>query len=331
MTIQQLMDAVANLGFESELNDVDVISPTVFFPALNKAVYKVNEIRPRMGEISFAHNPIKSVYVFDQFAHTDKDIVMNGGNSVAFSFKANGEISFSVSVTANDGIIDSAVTVTANGDEIQPDTNGVYSLARNASGYIVKGYVGKRNGATPDVTVTFIGDFYYSISRFSYFGNAYSSDVNDVPLYSEYVSYSLPTIAKDFLSMQRGSVTDSDGNILRYADDYLVKNDRDILLPWYCRPLYINVTYTRKLWQYSVDGAVNEYGEEVDGGLQTDIDIDEDLAQLLPNLVAFYVLQDDEPQKANNYYQIFMSEYNEKKSLERRTSPTPYDLRNTWG
>ena len=99
--------------------------------------------------------------------------------------------------------------------------------------------------------------------------------------------------------------------------------------------MYLNVTYTRKLWQYSIDGATDEYGvlRETIGSnpLNAEIDIDEDLAQLLPNLVAFYVLQDDDPQKANNYYQIFIGEYNEKKSLERRTSPTPYEMKRTWG
>ena len=63
MTIQQLMDTVANLGFEAEIGDVDVISETVFFPALNKAVYKINEIRPKMGETSFVHNPLQAVSV----------------------------------------------------------------------------------------------------------------------------------------------------------------------------------------------------------------------------------------------------------------------------
>lgn len=335
MTIQQLMDTVANLGFESKIGDVDVISETVFFPALNKAVYKLNEIRPRMGEVSFAHNPPAAIGVNEPFSHTTEDVTMVGGSAISFSFKVRGNGAFSVSVKANDGTIDSNVLMTQDGEKATAAVDK-YKFNSTRKDTVFRCFVGKRNGELPEVEVTFTGDYFYTVMRFAFFGNAISSDPNDVPIYNEYVEYSMPDIAEDFLSLQRATITDSDGHELVYAKDYLIKNDRVLLLPWISCPRYINVTYTRKLWQYSVDGAVDENGLAVEAEvagypLNTTIDIDEDLAQMLPNLVAFYVLQDDEPQKAQNYYQIFLSEYNEKKSLERRTSPTPYNMTNTWG
>ena len=334
MTIQQLMDTVANLGFEAEIGDVDVISETVFFPALNKAVYKINEIRPKMGETSFVHNPLQAVSVSDPFSHTMDDIVMSNSNVISFSFKARGNGEFIVKVTDSKGNVDSNVSVTQDGETATANF-GAYTFDSTKKDTTFRCFVGKRGGELPSVEVTFYGDFYYTVMRFAFFGNAISSNPNDVPIYNEYIQYSMPDIAEDFLSLQRASITDSNGYELMYAKDYLIKNDRVLLLPWDSCSRYVNVTYTRKLWQYSIDGATNENGVlvETDGTnpLNVEIDVDEDLAQLLPNLVAFYVLQDDEPQKAQNYYQIFLSEYNEKKSLERRTSPTPYDIRNTWG
>lgn len=334
MTIQQLMNTVANLGFEAEIGDVDVISKTVFFPALNKAVYKINEIRPKMGETSFVHNPLRAVSVSDPFSHTMDDIVMSNSNVISFSFKARGNGEFIVKVTDGDGNVDSNVSVTQDGETATANF-GAYTFDSTKKDTTFRCFVGKRGTELPSVEVTFYGDFYYTVMRFAFFGNAISSNPNDVPIYNEYIQYSMPDIAEDFLSLQRASITDSNGYELMYAKDYLIKNDRVLLLPWDSCSRYVNVTYTRKLWQYSIDGATNENGVpvETDGTnpLNVEIDVDEDLAKLLPNLVAFYVLQDDEPQKAQNYYQIFLSEYNEKKSLERRTSPTPYDMRNTWG
>ena len=334
MTIQQLMDAVANLGFESEIGDVDAISETVFFPALNKAVYKVNEIRPRMGEVTIAHTPLHAVGSTEPFSHSTNDVELHAGNAISFSFKVRGNGAFRVLVTDKNGNTDTNVSVTRNGENAIA-YGDEYAFGTSLRDTVFRCFVGNRNGELPDVKVIFTGIYYYTVMQFTFFGDAISASPNDVPIYNDYVEYSLPEYAPDFLSLQRGSVRGTNGSTLVYAKDYLIKNDRVLMIPWCSSPLYLNVTYTRKLWQYSIDGATDEYGvlRETIGSnpLNAEIDIDEDLAQLLPNLVAFYVLQDDEPQKANNYYQIFIGEYNEKKSLERRTSPTPYEMKRTWG
>lgn len=334
MTIQQLMDTVANLAFEAEIGDVDAISETVFFPALNKAVYKVNEIRPRMGDVTIAHTPLRAVCSAEPFSHSTNDVEFNA-NAISFSFKVRGNGSFRVLVTDRNGNTDTNVSVTRNGENAIADDDGEYTFGSALRDTAFRCFVGKRNGELPYVNVIFTGDYYYTVMKFTFFGDAVSNNPNDVPICNDYVEYSLPDYAPDFLSLQRGSVSGTNGCALAYSKDYLIKNDRVLMIPWDSEPMYLNVTYTRKLWQYSIDGATDEYGvlRETIGSnpLNAEIDIDEDLAQLLPNLVAFYVLQDDEPQKANNYYQIFIGEYNEKKSLERRTSPTPYEMKRTWG
>lgn len=334
MTIQQLMDAVANLGFETALGDVDTVSPTVFFPALNKAVYKVNEIRPKMASVSFVHAPLKPISMQETIVHTDGDKYVSAANIVSFSFRVKGACKFAVLAKDHNGnsIQNADISITCNGDELAGTYDGIYTVNSANTENIIRCYIGKKDGGNVNLTITFTGEFVYIVSSFCCFESAYSSDANDVPIYDTFVSYDMKKLAADFMSFQHGYVENVNGIKLQNALDYVIKNDSILRLPWNeNRYQYLTATYSRKLWQYDLDGARDEFGTQINTGVNTEIDLDGDIASMLPNLVAFYVLQDDEPAKAQNYYQIFLSEYNEKRSLERSVSPASYDMRNTWG
>ena len=184
MTIQQLMEAVANLGFESEIGDVDAISETVFFPALNKAVYKVNEIRPRMGEVTIAHTPLHAVGSTEPFSHSTNDVELHAGNAISFSFKVRGNGAFRVLVTDKNGNTDTNVSVTRNGENAIA-YGDEYAFGTSLRDTVFRCFVGNRNGELPDVKVIFTGIYYYTVMQFTFFGDAISASPNDVPIYND--------------------------------------------------------------------------------------------------------------------------------------------------
>ena len=296
MLLGTLKQNIAHLGFAKDLEEVDSeISEDVFFSSLNKAVYTLNGIRPRMSVYSFFPRNLGIAECFDTKVHKGSDLVISVPFCVSYTFLAHGKGHFSIKADGNETPI------------VEKDFSAGERLCD---------YIGKRN----DVVVTFSGDFLYTISEFALYTEAVSDRAEDIPAYREWQEYDLKNCVDDFQSLQ-GFKIEGNGKELIDGKDYRISSDGKIFLP---RTSFdgteYRLTYQRTLRQYSEDDDDH-----------TEIDLDEDIAQLLVNLVAFYVLLDDEPQKAAQYFNIYQAEKAEIMAKERKLSVPAIRRMCDWG
>ena len=63
---------------------------------------------------------------------------------------------------------------------------------------------------------------------------------------------------------------------------------------------------------------------------ETIIDLDDDLAALLPNLIAAYVWLDDETEKSQYYYSLYLKRAEQIKKEAVNLNPVEFETVNGW-
>lgn len=301
MTVSELYRSVAQLGFEDSLED-----DNRFIYAANRALLQVNSIRPVTKAHIINHKPLDNMIKSAGFEPIEKkdDLFYYVDNAKAYYFEADGKGTLCIEKLSADGDWKDAI------DPIEFATSGFQAI----SGFIKEG----DEFVTGQLRLHFTGKYIYSVKCVAAYDGLYSDKESDIPAYEPFVSYDISVLAKDFLSLAKPPIVESNGALLNQG--YTVENGRIVLFPYEKKGVYKVIYNKRPLVITSVNGAVND---------NTEIELDEDLCALLPLLVASYIWVDDDPEKA----QYYMNLYRERAAdIERRLyNATPIQINtNGW-
>lgn len=303
MTVAELYESVAQLGFEDSLE-----YEKGFLRALNRALLQVNSLRPATNVYVINHRPLKNELRSGGFSPIER--------SQALCFEATDVKSYYFE-TCGEGY--AIIEMKAGNDWVQiGEVNFSSTVGFIAHRGFIKNVDEFVSGA---VRLRFEGEYLYTVQNVAMYKHLLRPSEKDIPAYEPYTRYDISVLTGDFLSLACPPVI-YEGAESRYLDRYYdVENGRVILLP-YDRPGIYKVVYNRK------PRAVTE--DELFGEKDTVIDLDEELCALLPMLIASYVWADDEPQKAEYYLTLYRERAADIESRVKNVAPVQMRSVNGW-
>ena len=213
MTINELKQDVAKLGFESYVEDQEC-----FIASANRALSLIYVDRPvtKSAKISFRGPKVSSVHEFIE--HPSGAVITIPFSGQAISFRTTGTGECSVTDFSGTNII-----------PLQSDNQLSKQLVKG-SGY-----------------VTFKGDFYFTVSNFAVYEDLVSKKSTDIPEYTPYTEVDVSAICSDFRAFS-GYPKDNKGNRV----DFVTLSDGKARAPFdYRGELYL--TYFRAPTPISAD------------------------------------------------------------------------------
>ncbi len=252
MTYNELKDEVCALGFDTNTENSDILLSAVKRAVgtiySERGVYKTLELyRPQNTVLSRT----------DVYFHTGGSVRNFETDAKAYSFKVSGNGSFSLT--------DALGTTTS---EISADC----SVFR---GFIVGGG-----------TLSFSGEYSYTVYDLAFFGDIFGGAISDIPLLGSYHEYRMQDIVADFAAFASFASDASGepitgastlGDTLKIPEDHFGK----IIITYKSKPL------------------------PVTGNLDEVIPLPTGCEHLCPLLVAAYVWLDDDPEKAQYYMSLY--------------------------
>jgi hypothetical protein len=303
MTVSELYRSVAQLGFEESLEYDDA-----FYFAANRAVLQINAIRPATRHCILRHRVPENRISGGTLDSVEKieELCFYADNVKSYYFEADGL-----------GILYIERMDEASSAWVIID---VVEFSGKSGFTPYRGFI-KRGGEFVDgrVRMRFAGQYVYSLRGVAMYAHLYSDKVADVPAYEPYTRYDVSAMVPDFLGLASPPIDETE-QLKRIDHGYDVENGRVILLSREAEGTY-KVLYKRQ------PAVLVDEGSPSDD--DTVIDLDADLAALMPVLVASYVWMDDEPEKAQYYLALYQEQAAE---LERRgRNMAPVNYRNVYG
>lgn len=316
MTLQDLYKAVSQLGFEDSLGDD---STDRFIYATNRALIEINSLRPIRKHVDINHRVPKNL-LFSEPTQIEKTetLTFSAEKAKSYYFEVCGEGSFEIGLKKKDGSV-----VRGN------DLSGSFNTKTFIS---YRGFI-KYNGAfidtlmetdadyTGEIEIVFGGDYAYSIRNLAMYDRVYSSDVRDIPDYGDKVGYAVDTIVSDFERFDSSPIDFLGKHLYR---DYVIENNI-LYLPIEKEGTY-TINYLHKVGLVPLDAPVNNTSEEK----YVKLDLEEDLAALMPNLVAAYVWLDDEPEKSQYYYNLYLQRAEQISMKTKDFNPVEFESVYGW-
>lgn len=308
MTIKELYDSVAELGFETELESERLNG---FILAANRAIVQINRIRPATSIYKLNHFPLVnklSESTYEPVCKDDEALIFSTDGAKSYFFECNGNGIATIEKSTDFG----ETWETLAAVELVSE-KGQFEKYR---GLILDGdkpYLGL-------VRIKFSGDYIYWVQNVAMYGSPLSADPESVPAFSKYISYDIASLTDDFVSFVCPPITDAQrdkGFILN--TDYFVEGASKILIPASIKGVY-DVVYNRQNKQLSLNDDMEE----------TNIDLDSELCCLMPNLVASYIWADDEPTKAEYYLTLYNAQVAEIMAKEKSLKPVVYRNKTGW-
>ncbi|MBQ7327165.1 MAG: hypothetical protein IJW93_06815 [Clostridia bacterium] len=278
MQVQELYSQVAQLCFESSLEDDDR-----FYFAANRALLQVNSLRPAIASYVINHKPMENLIDGANFNPRVKteDVCFYASDAKAYYFEANGNGEVFIER------YDEAKAMWMIIGEVKPSGNRRFVPYR---GFVKDG----ASFVSGKIRLRFSGDYLYWIKNVALYKHIVSDDAADIPAYEPYVRYDLNEL-DDFLSLASPPITE-DEDYERLRGDYDIEGGRAILLPYSVSGCY-KVLYKRRPAEIINDGTA--------ASNESKIELDEELCSLMPVLIASYVYLDDEPEKAEYYLSLY--------------------------
>lgn len=301
MTVSELYDHVSRLGFEDSLEDAKA-----FYNTANRAVMQIAAIRPQTSSVSIHHRPPVNL-LGDTFAPVTVvgEATYTAYGAKAYYFEADGTGSYKVEYLSEDKWL-------PVGGENLNGTSGYFEPVR---GVIKQGdvFVGG------DIKLTFTSDYGLSVRAVALYDEVRGDKAEDVPAFSTFYTYDVAKIVNDFLSFSSNPVREEKG-YGRLMGGYNLEDQSRLILPYDASGVY-RVVYNRR-----PRSLVGTTSPSTDTSV---IDLDEELASLLPLLTAAYLWLEDEEEKA----QYYMALYRERSVLvEQKTkSIKSSSVRNVYG
>ena len=307
MTVEELYSSVAQLGFETSLE-----SDERFVYVANRAILQVNRIKPVTSIYKLNHFPLENLIGGDHFEPVCKDaevliFVANRARSYYFECNGNGSVIIEKSADGNEwSAIGSVALSSSDGRFIE------------YKGFILDG--GKRVDEL--VRLRFEGDYLYYVQNVAMYGALLSADTKDIPVYARNTAYDIASLTNDFLAFVCPPISDAKrGTAFVLNQDYFIEGEGKILIPASVKGVY-DISYKRKPREITLDDLSNENGVE--------IDLNEELCAILPNLVASYIWVDDEPDKAQYYLSLYREQVAEIAAQEKNMRPFVYRNKTGW-
>lgn len=161
-------------------------------------------------------------------------------------------------------------------------------------------------------TVSFYGDLSYTVCNLVTFDEIYSLDPNDIPDGNECSIVDMRKLVPDFLAFD-SLPTDSSGELITDA----VLCDGKIS---FCADFSgeVSLVYRKRALMPSLDTP------------DARIDVPDELAHLLPLMAAFFILLDDEPEKAAIYREMFDKALAKSERVKAEMNTARYLDTNGW-
>ena len=253
MTLNELKNDVAKLGFESYIEDDDC-----FISSANRALSLIYIDRPvsKSTVISFRGPRINLAREFIE--HKSGEVITIPFTGKAISFRTTG-----------------------NGTCVITDNTGSSSIPLVTDGQLIKQFI---YGAA---SVTFSGDYYFTVSNLAVFEDILSNKAPDIPEYGPHKELDPHEYCDDFRAFC-AQPRDKEGNVVASVE--LI--DGRIIAPFdYRGELYL--TYYRT-------------PREINKSLPNEsIDISGECAPMLPLLTASFMWLDDDAGKAQYYMSLY--------------------------
>lgn len=333
MTLLDLYDAVSQLGFEDSLGDD---AGGRFIYATNRALIEVDSIRPRRKRVDINHRVPKNL-LFDKPKTIEKTdtLVFTAQGAKSFYFEVDGIGEYSIRMVKvvekadEDGNKKEAIDYdyVVEDAPFYDDLRPSYTF-KSVKGFIKKGEafidkilkdqdedIKENEGKkiypfyTGEIEIVFEGEYDYTIRNLAMYDRVYTSSEDDIVPYSKTVGYKMSDYVNDFAKFDTPPL---DSNGAHLYEGYSIDGDT-INLPLDNQGVY-TINYLHKVDTFGVLEDIKEQP----------IDLDEDLAALLPNLIAAYVWLDDEPDKSQYYYNLYLARADQIKRTSNNLNPIEF-------
>ena len=253
MTLNELKNDVAKLGFESYIEDEDC-----FIASANRALSLIYIDRPmsKSAVITFKGPGVNLTREFIE--HRSGESISIHCKGKAISFRSSGI-----------------------GECVVRDNTGAGSVQLTGDRQLVKQFI------SGDATITFLGNYYFTVSNLAVFDDLLSNKPLDIPEYNPYQEINPKDYCDDFRAFN-SYPCDKFGNPI----DSVTLLDGRIRAPFdYRGEMYL--TY------YRTPKAIDKTNQNVS------IDISEECAPMLPLLTASFLWLDDDSAKAQYYMSLY--------------------------
>ena len=269
MTLNELKNDVAKLGFESYIEDEDC-----FIASANRALALIYIDRPVSKSTVITFRGPKVILSKDFIEHHSGETITIPCHGKAVSFRTSGV-----------------------GECVIRDSTGASDVQLSSDRQLVKQFI------RGDATISFIGDYYFTVSNLAVFDDLLSNKPLDIPEYSPYRELNPKDYCDDFRAFS-GMPCDKFGNPI----DAVSLIDGRIRAPFdYRGEMYL--TY------YRTPRVIDKTNFNVL------IDVSEECAPMLPLLTASFLWLDDDAGKA----QYYMSLYRDMVANTKRYSTNKID------
>lgn len=329
MTLQELYKEVSQLGFEDSLGDD---STGRFIYAANRALIEIDSLRPRRKRVDIAHRvPANLLSSAPAVFEKVEAISFSAVGAKSFYFEVWGKGAFNVGIKRlvqdSDGKIEEEL-VNVSRSDLTFDTikfDPRKGFIRYNEAFIDKLLEGNKEGEYPyytgEVIITFEGDYAYTVRNLAMYDKVYSDKEADIVPYGAAVGYNVKELVGD--DFEKFATPPIDSNGYHLTDGYRIE-DSTIYLPADKTGVY-TINYLHKVKAIPLDADVSA------GSTKTvTIDLEDDLAALLPNLIAAYVWLDDEADKSQYYYNLYLQRAEQIKYNTRNLNPVEFKSVNGW-
>lgn len=300
MKIKELYEAVAKLGFEDNLEDIPA-----FFHAAWRAMVQVNALRPLTAILEIYERIPENIATggsFDIIEHAGEDLIIEAEGAKAYYFEAKGYGECRVEVL--------------DGGEWKLVDQIVFD---NTEFEARRGFV-KLDEAFVDLParMRFIGNYVYHVRNCAFFDKVYSPREEDLPSYTELIRYDVRDLGNNFLSFADRPLI---GDYNRLTAGYVLESNGVIRVPReLCSELKIKYKRLPARLEYRDDPTEDE----------REIELDADLCELLPLLVAAYIWADEGDGKYALYLELYRERAAEIERRERSKEPCEYKIFGGW-
>lgn len=315
MRLYDVYKAVSQLGFEDSLGEDGTNG---FLYAVNRALIEINSLRPRRKHVTINHRvPTNLLFSDPTQIEKTETLTFTAKNAKSFYFEVCGKGKYEISWLGTEKGRSKTVK---EGDFEHKNFTAIKGIIVYNGAFVDKA---QDNNITfsGDVELKFYGDFDYGIRNIALYDRVYSDRDSDVVPFTKCIPYHMSEIVDDFERFDSSPLEASTNKYL--TDKYTIESQGTIYLPREYPGAY-HINYIHKAEDISMEASL------LDSDNSPLIDLDEDLASLMPNLVASYVWLDDEPEKAQYYYNLYTQRAIQIQSKEKDITPVLFQSTNDW-
>lgn len=316
MKVKELYSAAVGLIFGDNLKEEDNAR---FYASANRAILQIAGLFPLEKSFTVYHdmpkNLIRNNSPFEPVLITeDQPRVYFGYNAKAFYFECDAPIgtdncSAYIEVPGSD---DPLCLIQLGAESSDNNDYTVGALSTDGFRYF-KGFVKSGGNFTEGcASIRFTAaDTVYNVRCVAMYEHIRSISKDKIPSYTPYVSYDLRELVPDFMSFAQSPEYAMSGESLS-GSEYSIIGDDILLLPYTVKGS-VRVFYNHLPLMIT---SSNDPSED-----NAVIDLSQELASLMPELIASYMWFEDEQKKSEYYRKIFNQRVAEVHAVKKNHKP----------